>query len=286
MLDRYHIEHELGTGARGTVFRGCDRETGRAVAIKLIPDGVASVAVARGSNGQLRAAAEERAQLAHPQLAAVLETGRAGHLRYVVMEFAEGADLRAHTSPSSLLPLSTVLSAIVRVAGAVHYLHECGMTHGDIKPANIVFDARSTGVRLIDLPAGAEDEIDLRAGTLAYMSPERLCGRGASAAADQFSLAVTLYQLACGHLPFAGSSRPALARRIVNEPHRDIRVHKRLLSDELAAVFDRALAKEACGRYRDVRALKQALTRLEPQLVCRRDVPEITPNIAHGLCTP
>src|SRR5215210_4360015 len=102
MLDRYHIEHELGTGACGAVFRGRDRKTGRLVAIKLIPDAGA----VRSRTGGSREARGAVASVVHPHIAAIYETARAGHLQYVVMEFAEGTDLRAHSCPSNLLPLS------------------------------------------------------------------------------------------------------------------------------------------------------------------------------------
>jgi serine/threonine protein kinase len=253
MLDRYHIEHELETGACGAVFRGRDRKTGRLVAIKLIPEAGAVQSRTRGS----RDARGAVASLVHPHIAAIYETARAGHLRYVVMEFAEGADLRAHSFPSTLLPLSTVLSIAIRVADAVHHLHACGVVHGDIKPANIVFDAAADRVKLTDV--GPRFGYAAPAGTPAYMAPEQVCGLPPSDATDQFSLAVTLYQLACGHLPFTGLYRSAIVRRIVNEPHTDIRVHQPAIPAALVAVLDTSLAKEPRARYGSIELLRRAL---------------------------
>jgi eukaryotic-like serine/threonine-protein kinase len=257
MLDRYHIEHELETGARGAIFRGRDRKTGRVVAIKLMADAGAVLFPARKNRG-LGELADDLASLSHPHIAAMYESARAGHLRYIVMEFAEGTDLRAHSSPSTLLPLSTVLSIAVRVADAVQHLHRCGVVHGDIKPANIVFNAATDRVKLTDIGARLRDSEPI-AGTPAYMAPEQLYGFRPSAAADQFAFGVTLYQLTCGHLPFTGPHRPAIVRRIVNEAHADIRVHQPTVPASVVAILDKTLGKNADARYSSFEVLKHAL---------------------------
>jgi serine/threonine protein kinase len=261
MLDRYHIEHELETGACGAVFRGRDRKTGRVVAIKLMPDAGAVRFRRRGSR-DVRGAV---ASFVHPHIAAVYETARAGHLRYVVMEFAEGTDLRAHSFPSTLLPLPTVLSIAIRLADAVQHLHRSGVVHRDIKPANIVFDAAADRVKLTDV-GSSFGHAEPSAGTPAYMAPEQLCGFPPSAATDQFSFGVTLYQLACGHLPFTGLNRPAIVRRIVNEAHVDIRVHQPLIPAALVAVLDTTLAKESAARFGSIEVLRRALQSVTAEL--------------------
>jgi serine/threonine protein kinase len=269
MLDRYHIEHELETGARGAVFRGRDRETGRVVAIKLVADAGAVPFRRRNKRGSGNLK-DGIGSLVHPHIAAIYETARAGHLRYVVMEFAEGTDLRAHSSPSTLLPLSTVLSIGLRVADAVQHLHNCGVVHGDIKPANIVFNAATDRVKLTDVGASFGHS-ERTAGTPAYMAPEQLCGFPPSAAADQFALGVTLYQLTCGHLPFTGPHRPAIVRRTVNEPHVDIRVHQPAVPAALAAVLDTTLRKKPDARYGSFEVLRHALRSVPADFQPRRN---------------
>jgi serine/threonine protein kinase len=269
MLDRYHIEHELETGARGAVFRGRDRETGRVVAIKLVADAGAVLFPRRNKqdSGHL---ADGIASLVHPHIAAIYESARAGHLRYIVMELAEGTDLRAHSSPSTLLPLSTVLSIALRVADAVQHLHDCGVVHGDIKPANIVFNAPTDRVKLTDVGASFWHS-EPSAGTPAYMAPEQLCGFPPSVAADQFAFGVTLYQLTCGYLPFTGLHRPAIVRRIVNEAHVDIRVHQPTVPAALVAVLDTTLGKKAGARYSSFEVLRHALRSVTAEFQAGRD---------------
>jgi serine/threonine-protein kinase len=177
------------------------------------------------------------------------------------MELAPGAHLGAHTRATDLLPLPAILLAMKHVASALHYAHLRGVVHGDVKPANIVVDAAKGTVKLIDFPSCAA-EAAAPPGTPAYLSPERLCGMPASPASDQFALGVTLYQLACGHLPFSGRSWPEIVQRVVHEPHTDIRAHAPHLPAALSAIVDKALAKNPAHRYGSVRAAGRAISEL------------------------
>lgn len=255
MLDRYGFEHELANGARGGVYRGREITTGCAVAIKVFAD------VADGESDENPDPAGQfpgppRSALNHPDVAALHSHGRKGNLCYVVTAIAPGRDLSAHDRPPRLLPLRTVLGVIARVAGALHHAHRRGVVHGDVKPGNIVFDPRTGAVSLIDFPVTAP-----RAGTPAYLAPERLCGANATAASDQFALGATLYRLACGSLPFSGRSWPEIAYRVVNAPHVDIRVHAPTVTAALARVIDKALAKDPAERYRSIGGMGRALAR-------------------------
>ena len=249
MLDRYDFEHELATAARGPVFRARDKTTGCVVAIKIVPG---------GSDSGLSGLDARFSRLSSPDIGAVHETGQDGQLRYVVSDFAPGRDLSTHVHVARLLPLDTVLHVAARVAKALHHAHLRGVVHGDVKPANIVFDAVTASVQLVDFACAEEAQ----PGTPAYLSPERLCGDNASAASDQFALGITLYQLACGELPFTGRSRPLIAYSVVNVPHTDVRAHAPSLSAALAAILDKALAKRPEQRYRSLQGMARALGRL------------------------
>ena len=254
MLDRYDFEHELATGARGAVYRGREISTGCAVSIKVFPD------VSERDCGADPTAASKlpHSRLNHPAIAAIQDEGRHGELCYVVTAIAPGVDLTAHDRSPRLLPIDTVLRAIARVAEALEHAHRLGIVHGDVKPANIVFDAGTGAVSLIDFPAGAH----VLSGTPAYLSPERLCGAGPSPASDQFALGVTLYQLICGKLPVSGRSRAEIAHRVVHEPHTDVRIHAPTVPPELARIIDKALAKEPASRYRSLGGMRRALANL------------------------
>jgi eukaryotic-like serine/threonine-protein kinase len=248
---RYQLGEELGRGISGAVYRGRDTLDGRLIAVKMF-----SAAPRFGIRlpQHLLAAAQA---LSHPNIAAVYAWGVSGGTPYVVMEYARGHDLRAYVRRGRLLPLATVLSLGARVAEALAYAHARGAAHGDVNPANIVFDPVGDSVKLVDfvLEEGAR-----RAGaTPAYSAPEQLCGMPATPASDQFSLGVTLYRLASGELPFTAASRPELAFAIANKPHRDVRTLEPALPAPFAALVDRALAKQPSARYAGAGELARAV---------------------------
>ncbi len=200
---------------------------------------------------------------AHENIVTVYEAGTIQEGAYVVMDWVDGGNLRRHAERGNLLPLTVTLSVMARVADALAHVHDCHVVHGDVKPGNILHDPARNAVKLTDFtyPALCESRGTRRAipGTKAYMSPEQICAMTVAPPSDQFSLGVTLYQLACGYLPFDTSSLPRLAFSIVNEKHRDIRTHDPALPSPLAAVLDRALDKRPAARYESARELAAAI---------------------------
>ena len=269
MLDRYEIECELEAPAASALYRAWDIRTARKVVIKLTPIAVAEISAAtkRCACGEAPAA-----HLVHPHIAVVHDTGLSGALRCAVMDFIPGADLRAHVEPSRLLPLQTALSVAARVGEALHYAHERAVVHGDVKPANIVFDGTPDTVKLVDFACLSPNCDCSRTGTFGYMSPERLRGEPASALSDQFALGVTLYQLACGHAPFAGTSRPQRADRTAYGVHTPIREHDAALPERLSRILGKALAKDPRRRYSSTgllaAALRELVTALQRRSAC------------------
>ena len=261
MRDRYELGAKLGAGAHGAIYHGRDTRSGRAVAVKLMGAQRPEASGHAASAFTLPAMRPAWMALSHPNIAEIYAAGGAADAAYMVMEMAPGIDLRCHTQPGRRLPLATALSIIARVADALDHAHQLGMVHGDINPANIMFDVCGDGVKLTDFPMHAAPGLTDTGvqGTFAYMSPEQVCGRAIGAASDQFSLGATLYRLACGRLPFVAGSLPLLASMIVNEPHVDIRVHDAALPATLAAVIDRMLEKIPDARYARIRDAASAI---------------------------
>lgn len=239
MRDRYALGGKLGAGAHGAVYRGRDTLSGRLVAVKFL----GAYAPAASTPGW--------AALSHPNIVAVYETAREGDEAYLVMERVTGRDLRRHLRPGRLLALETILSVIVRIADALDHAHRHGLVHGDVNPANILFDPARDSVKLADFPLHADGDsaAPRGAGTFAYMSPEQVCGGAPEAASDQFALGATLYRLACGHPAFTARTRPRLASMIAAEPHADIRTRDSGLPAGLAETLDRMLEKRPAARY-------------------------------------
>lgn len=265
MLGRYEVEKELGKGAMGTVYLGRDPKIGRQVAIKTLAlaqefdlDILAEV------KQRFFAEAESAGRLNHPNIVTMYDAGEEHDLAYIAMEFLRGRDLVGHIKPGTLLPLPVVMGIVARVADALDYAHRQNVVHRDIKPGNIMYDPQSDTVKVADFGIARLTDVNktktgMVLGTPSYMSPEQLAGRKVDGRSDLFSLGVTLYQLACGHLPFDGDSMAQLMYRITNEAPVDILSVRSDLPPCLVAIVARTLAKAPEQRYASGAELAQAL---------------------------
>jgi eukaryotic-like serine/threonine-protein kinase len=254
MLGRYQVEKELGKGAMGVVYQGRDPKIGRIVAIKTMalaqefePDELADV------RERFFREAETAGRLNHPNIVTIFDAGEEHDLAYIAMEFLKGHDLTPYTKPGKLMPPETVVSIVARVADALGYAHRQQIVHRDIKPANIMYEAASDTVKVTDfgiarITDSSKTKTGMVLGTPSYMSPEQLAGKRIDGRSDLFSLAVTLYQLLSGRLPFEGESMAQLMFKIANEPAPDIRTVNPQLSPALSTFLARAMAKDAATR--------------------------------------
>ena len=257
MLGRYQVEKELGKGAMGVVYLGRDPKINRVVAIKTMAlsqefdeDELVEV------KERFFREAETAGRLNHPNIVTIFDAGEEHDLAYIAMEFLKGKDLVPQTKPDALLPLPQVATIVARVAEALAYAHGNNVVHRDIKPANIMYEAASDQVKVTDfgiarITDSSKTKTGMVLGTPSYMSPEQLAGKKIDGRSDLFSLGVTLYQLCCGKLPFTGESMAQLMFKIANEPHEDILRVRPDVPPALAAIIDRALAKDVAQRYQD-----------------------------------
>lgn len=254
-LGRYEIERELGKGAMGTVYLGRDPHINRVVAIKAIP---LAHEFEEEDFEEARARffreAEMAGRLNHPAIVTVYDAGEDQGLAYIAMEYLRGQHLSHYTDCERLLPPVKVLTLGARTAEALHYAHRQNLVHRDIKPANIMFDPETDELKITDfgiarLTDTSRTKTGIVLGTPSFMSPEQLEGRTLDGRSDQFSLAVSLYQLLCGQLPFRAESMPRLMHKIATEAHTPIRLVRPELPARVGVVLDRALAKSADDRY-------------------------------------
>ncbi len=265
MLGRYEIEKELGKGAMGVVYYGKDPKIGRIVAIKTMnlsqefeADELQDV------KERFFREAETAGRLNHPNIVSIYDAGEEHDLAYIAMEFLKGKDLVPYTKPDALLPLPTVISIIARVADALDYAHKQNVVHRDIKPANIMYDPETDTPKVTDfgiarITDSSKTKTGMVLGTPSYMSPEQLAGKKIQGGSDLFSLGVSLYQLACGKLPFEGDSMAQLMYRIANEAHTDILSIKPDLPVCLAQIINKALSKQNEDRYANGSDFAEAL---------------------------
>jgi serine/threonine-protein kinase len=265
MLGRYQVERELGKGAMGVVYQGRDPKIGRVVAIKTMAlaqefeaDELEDV------KARFFREAETAGRLNHPHIVTIFDAGEEHDLAFIAMEFLKGRDLVPFTKAGNLLPVDQVVSIIARVADALGYAHRQNVVHRDVKPANIMYEPDSDMVKVTDfgiarITDASKTKTGMVLGTPSYMSPEQLAGRKIDGRSDLFSLAVSLYQLLSGQLPFDGESMAQLMFKIANEPAPDILGLDPRLPPALAAFLERAMAKEAEARFQTGEEFAQAL---------------------------
>lgn len=254
-LGRYEVESMLGQGAMGTVYLAKDPAIGRQVAIKTIALN-AEFEASEIAEAKMRfyREAEAAGRLNHPNIVTVYDVGEEEDLAYIAMDYLQGVNLSVYTKEDHLLPVDTVLSIGEQVADALDYGHQHKVIHRDIKPGNIIYDPKTGKVSVTDFGiASLTDSSKTRTGTIlgtpSYMSPEQIAGKKVDGRSDMFSLAVMIYQLLSGRLPFEGDSLAALMFKITNEKHQSIRRVRPELPMCISTILNKALQKEVDKRY-------------------------------------
>jgi serine/threonine-protein kinase len=262
---RFEVQKELGKGAMGVVYLGKDPKIGREVAIK-------TMALSQEFEAEELVEVKERffreaetaGRLSHPNIVTIYDTGEEHDFCYIAMELLKGGDLAPFVKANNLLPVERALSVVARAADALGYAHKQNVVHRDIKPANMMYHAETDILKLTDfgiarLTDSSKTKTGMVLGTPSYMSPEQLAGKKIEGRSDLFSLAVSLYQLLCGQLPFQGESMAQLMFKIANEPPADILSVNPNLPPALVAFLDKALAKNPDERFQSGEEFAAAL---------------------------
>ena len=268
---RYTIQRELGSGGMATVFLGWDVKHKRQVAVKILKP---ELSVSLGAERFLREI-ETTANLRHPHIVPLYDSGEAHGALYYVMPFVEGESLRERLKRDGQLPLDDAIRIAREVAGALSYAHARGVVHRDIKPENILLESGHAvvtdfGIARAVREAGTESltGAGISLGTPAYMSPEQAAGeREVDGRTDLYSLGCVLYEMLGGQPPFTGPSTPSIIRQhLVAEP-RPIATLRPTVPAPVWAALERALAKNPADRFGLVSQFADALGPAEPAAV-------------------
>jgi serine/threonine-protein kinase len=265
LADRYAVESEIGRGGMATVFLAEDLKHGRKVAIKVLHPELAAVV---GTDRFLREI-QLSAQLEHPNILTLIDSGEADGLPYFVMPYAEGESLRERLEREGRLPIPDTVAIASEVADGLDHAHRRGVVHRDIKPANVLL---SEGHALIadfgvatavDAAAGERlTHTGLAVGTPAYMSPEQAAGEAeADARSDLYSLGCLVYEMLAGEPPFSGSSAQAIVAGHLSRPVPLLRNRRPEVPLGASAAVERALSKEPADRFTTATELAETLTR-------------------------
>ncbi|WP_255551294.1 serine/threonine-protein kinase [Granulicella sp. dw_53] len=246
-IGRYDIVSELGRGGMGIVYKAEDKLIGREIAIKTLTETTPEL--------RERFYVEARSgMLNHANIVTIYELGEHEGNPYIAMEFVAGESLEKIFRSGRRTSLVETLSTIEQLCSGLGYAHQNGVLHRDIKPANLIIQPDGK-VKIVDFGiARLADQTtrltktDALIGTFHYIAPERLKGELSDGRADIWSAGVMLYQMITGQLPFDGTNVSTLYK-VISEPYTPLRDYSPDLPDELIAVVERALAKNAEDRY-------------------------------------
>ena len=279
LADRYEVQREVGRGGMATVYAATDLQTSGIVAVKVMrPDLVASL-------GGGRFAREMRitAQLRHPGIVPLLDTGEVNGTPFYTMPLIEGETLAQRLIREKHLELETSLQITRELLDALAHAHDLGILHRDIKPANILLAGGRAlladfGVaRALDNRNGERlTESGLVVGTLEYMSPEQGSADPIDQRSDIYSLGCVMYEMLSGAPPFTGPSVQAIIARHARDPMPSIRTVRPTVSRKLDAIVAKALAKVPADRFATARQFQQALA--DPTLLMT-DAPLAVPKV-------
>ena len=263
IADRYELGSEIGRGGMATVYLARDIRHGRSVALKVLHPELAATLAAERFLREIRIVA----QLVHPHVLPLLDSGEVDGKPYYVMPYVEGEALRARLDRERQLPVGEALQIAREVADALDYSHRHGVVHRDVKPANILLEEGHAVVAdfgiaraLTEAGADALTMTGASPGTPTYMSPEQLAGeRDVDARSDIYSSGCVLYEMLAGEAPFTGATPRGIAMRALIEPPPNLRRLRPAVTQEMEAAVLRALEKAPADRYQTAAEMRSAL---------------------------
>jgi serine/threonine protein kinase/Flp pilus assembly protein TadD len=259
----YELLEQIGRGGQGVVFRARQKSLNRIVALKVIGSGHWAT---EAHLKRFRLEAEAAASLEHPGIVPIHEVGERDGSCYFSMKFVEGGQLDEVTKREPM-PIRRAVEFIAKVARTVHYAHEHGILHRDIKPGNILLDAKGEPhltdfglARLVESESTVTRTMEVL-GTPSYMAPEQAVGNNAAvgSATDVYGLGAVLYQLLTGQPPFAGGTTYETIKLLLDTEPRQPRLLNPKIDRDLSTICLKCLEKDPKRRYASALALAEDL---------------------------
>lgn len=257
----YQVVRVLGEGGMGAVYLARDPAIDRLVAIKLLRDGLDTPAY----RTRLTREATAAARLHHPNVVIVHGMGEWDGRIYVVMQYVDGQPLAELIRDRQPADMAQRLALLEGLAAGLVAVHEAGLVHRDVKPANVIVDARwcptLVDFGLVVLPDASFSLTGQQSvvGTLSYMSPEQVMNEDVDHRSDLYSFCVLAYELLTFQRAFAGDSRQVVAQILAGAP--TVPIERSGLDDALVALLTRGLSLDRESRWQDAESLREALRR-------------------------
>jgi eukaryotic-like serine/threonine-protein kinase len=264
LADRYRLERQLGQGGMATVFLAHDVKHNRKVAIKVLKPELSAIL----GGERFLAEIKTTANLQHPHILALHDSGEADGVVFYVMPFVEGESLRDRLVRERQLPVDDAVRIAGEVASALDYAHRHGVVHRDIKPENILLHEGQALVADFGIALAASrseggtrmTETGMSLGTPHYMAPEQAMGeKEITPKVDLYALGCVLYEMLAGEPPFTGPSAQAIVARVMTEQPRSLTLQRHTVPAHIDAVVRKALEKLPADRFATAGEFSQAL---------------------------
>ena len=249
--ERFRLEEQVGSGGMSTVYRAFDGTLERMVAIKLMH---ADISEEPDQLERFRREARNAARLSHPHVVTVIDAGEDDGHPYIVFEYVEGETLKQRIRRLGMLPVQEAVAYAIEIGRALAAAHAERIVHRDVKPQNVLIDAEGRAkVTDFGIARSLEQEGLTQAGrvlgTTDYVAPEQALGEPVTEQSDVYALGICLFEMLTGDVPYKAETQVAVAMKHVREPMPDVQHLRPDVSASLAAVVERATAKETRNRY-------------------------------------
>jgi serine/threonine-protein kinase len=249
--ERFRLEEQVGSGGMSTVYRAFDGTLERWVAIKLMH---ADISEEPDQLERFRREARNAARLSHPHVVTVIDAGEDDGHPYIVFEYVEGETLKQRIRRLGMLPVQEAVAYAIEIGRALAAAHAERIVHRDVKPQNVLIDGEGRAkVTDFGIARSLEQEGLTQAGrvlgTTDYVAPEQALGEPVTEQSDVYALGICLFEMLTGDVPYKAETQVAVAMKHVREPLPDVQHLRPDVSASLAAVVERATAKETRNRY-------------------------------------
>jgi serine/threonine protein kinase len=265
-IGRYTVIKQLGEGGMGAVLLARDPVIDRQVAVKFIREGIES----KDLRDRFIREAQSAGRLSHVNIVAIFDVGEQSGRPFIVMEYIAGRTLAEIIHTRDPMPIAAKLNLLAQLCDGLSYAHRAGVIHRDIKPANLIVDRAGT-LKIVDfgiarLGTSGMTMAGVLMGTLSYMSPEQVTGKGVDLRSDVFAVGAVTYELLTYRKAFPGDLQDGILHRILLDPPPNIESFVPGIDPRLVRIVSKALHKDAAQRYQDLSAMREDLLQLSAAL--------------------